>query len=389
MQEMNTSLYWSMPGPCDFVGRVSDASRNARAIILSLTDFPPNGIWDAVRRGLTNANVFEPLELSIFEGMNVDAEIGSHFKVQTMPGNLLAHHRHGQQHAVILKPAGKSAAERCQEYAAHFLQNIEHADGDVRLIISVHDGSYTSDQSDGRIHVIAFDGGLNESEMDAYVTQRLVTSYGPGSTRLVKQLITEFSGFDVCLAEALIGMGDADILSLPEPLTKILGHEGLRWMSDSWVNGSTSSQSGSKHPLREWYLASHPGETKDFASRAIKQRYWRACVRTLLPWLEERRPQILEMLDDCITALEKSSGGPGKIKKMQGAKKEILISREDMEYNDLWFNFKDAKHISSKERLAIAVCLKTKLVRDELSHLRKPQTADIMALISDMDTLIP
>ena len=388
MREMHTTLYWTLPGPCEFVGRVTDASRNARAIVLSLTDYPPNGVWDAVRRGLTNANVFEPLELSISEGMNVAAEIGSHFGQSTMPGNLLAHYLHGYQHAVILKPIGKSAAERCQKYAAEFLQDIEHAEGDIRLIISLHDGLYQQDQSDGRIHVIAFDGGLDEAEMDAYVTQRLVTSHGPGSTRLVKQLITEFAGFDVYLAELLIRMGDADILSLPDPLTGILGHEGLRWTSDSWVNGTISSQSGSAHPLREWYLASHPSENKDAALRAIRRRYWRACVRTLLPWLEERRPQIIEVLDLPITGLEKSSGGPGKIEKMLG-KNIVTVGREDLEYNDLWYNFKNTQHLSSKEQLAVSVCRKTKQVRDDLSHLRKPITADVMALISEMDALFP
>jgi len=111
-----------------------------RAIVLCLTDYPPNGIWEAVRCGLRDVNIYEPLELEIPEGMNVAVEIGSHFGISTMQGELLAHHQHCYQYAVILKALCKRAATPCAKYADEFLQAIDHANGDVRLIITLHDG---------------------------------------------------------------------------------------------------------------------------------------------------------------------------------------------------------------------------------------------------------
>lgn len=387
MPEISTSLYWSLPGPADFVGKIADASRNARAIILSLTNHIPNGLWESVRRGLRDANIHEPVELTITEGMDVATEIGVHFNLSPMPGESLAHHRHGYQHAVILKATGKQSKAHCEAYASAFVEALEHSGGDIRLILAIFDGENRADSKNDRIQIIAFDGMLDASEMDAYVTQRMVSHGGPGTTRLIKQLVTEYTGFDPWMAELLIDMDNSRIMGLPETLTPLLGNNMLRWSSESWTDGTLANCSNELHPLREWYIATHPGNASDRYRRLSEKRYWRACLKALIPWVEERRPDIMDILDKPLTALEQLHGGPGKIPKKLGDK-IIHVAREDLEINDLAHFFKSGFGINtSQEQDAVSACKTAKRVRDELAHLRRPQVADIMAMISAIDSL--
>jgi hypothetical protein len=389
MGEISTSLYWSLPGPQDFVGRVIDASRSARAIVLSLTNHAPNGLWHNVKRGLRDANIHEPVELTITEGMDVATEVGVHFNMVPMPGESLAHHSHGYQHAVILKAAGRHAKARCEAYAQAFVEALEHAAGDVRLILAIYDGEHRQDSSGGQFRIVAFDGMLNAAEMDAYITQRMVNTTGPGSTRLVKQLVTEYAGFDPVLAETLMGMDQSRILGLPESMTPLLDGNILRWSASSWVGGTVANCTSELHPLREWYIATHPGDQAAKSMRLADQRYWRACVRSLIPWLEERRPRIMEILDKPLGTLEQSHGGPGKISKKLG-NKIVHVGRDDLEMNDLWHFFRGGFGImSSQETDAISVCSAAKRVRDELAHLRRPLVGNIATLIQEMDRLVP
>ncbi|MFZ4539699.1 hypothetical protein [Propionivibrio sp.] len=389
MTEINSSLYWSMPGPAEFIGRITDASRNARAIILSFTDYPPNGVWHAVKTALHNANINEPVELDISEGTNIPVEIGMHFSNGVMPAELLAHHKHGYQHAVILKANGKKAQKSCEKYAAAFVSAIDHSQGDVRLIVGVHDGENQKDGFNRTFHVIAFDGALSDAEIEAYVTQRMVTRGGPGSTRLARHLVTEYAGFDPALAEQLISFDTSRILALPESLTPLLGTNLLRWSKDSWLAGTRAEGMVEAHPLLEWHRATHTGNDQAAFQRAADARYWRACLKALIPWLEERRSKILKILDTPLCRVEKAHGGTGKITKKKGDRM-VGVPREELEYNDLAYfaSTKEFSGLSNQEFAAVSVCKKAKFVRDDLAHLRRPPATSIESLIADMDRLV-
>lgn len=387
MSDFAVPLYWSMPTPQDFVSKITTASRNARAIVLSLTEYPPSGIWDAVRRGLCNANIHEPVLLTITDGMDIATEIGTHFSLPTMPPESLAHHVHGYQHAIILLASGKRAQQACAKYATAFMDAIEHAPGDVRLIMAISDGINQTDGTFDRIHLIAFDGALPPNEMDAYVTQRMVSVAGPGSTRLLRHLVTEYAGFDVALAEDLMAMDIGAIEALPDTLTPLLTSGLLRWSSASWLAGTVASNTPRRHPLHEWYAATHEGPQAESFRRAVNERYWRACLKALIPWMEERRPKILKLLDRPLSILEQQHGGPGKIRKKIG-EQETRVAREELEYNDLTYFFGRFPLTSQKEVDAVSICRRAKSVRDNLAHLRKPGVADIRQLITEMDNLV-
>lgn len=393
MNTINSSLYWSLPRPREFVEKITQASRTARLLVLSLPEFmplQPLHTLHAVELALKRANIPDPAVLHIQDGMNISATVGTHFGMPLMPAESLAHHVHSTQHAVVLSASGQRAQEHCEKYAGEFIGALQDAVGNIRLVLTVHNGEHEHDSAAPNIRVIAFDGALNGAEMDAYVAQRMVSRPGPGSTSLYRHLVTEYAAFDPGLAETLALMEPHQILDLPGSLTGLLSDNPLRWSHDSWVAGTRCSCSKETHPLREWYLATHPGAQSQRFIALSERRYWKACLKALIPWLEERRQGIIEMLDRPLTQIDR--GGSKKIEKRSGTS-TISVTRGELEYNDLVFQsyqpkFNQINH-TLDETKAITICQLAKTVRDDLSHLRRPDMEEVAALISNMDELFP
>lgn len=203
MRVLNSSLYWSLPSAIGFADKVRDATLKHRVIVLSFPEFMCVNPDRTIEQALINAGIHEPITLHIPDGMSIPAEVATHFSVSTMPADSLAHHVCGRPQAVVLHAKGSKGQESCERYATDFLHAIDKSEGDVRLIITLRSGEYMSDQSKGGFKIIAFDGWINSSEMQAYVYQRMVAYDGPGSTNLYKNLVAEYASFDPSLAERL------------------------------------------------------------------------------------------------------------------------------------------------------------------------------------------
>lgn len=394
MSELSSYLYWALPGPQNFCRKVTDAARVGRALILSFPQYMPvNPIRSQeLERALANANIESPITLRISDGMNISVEIGTHFDLSNMSAQALAHHTHGAQHAIILQAIGKRAQEQCEKYVAEFVSSINDSVGDVRLIIAMSSGEYQSDESHGGIRIIAFDGWLTPSEMEAYVSMRMVNCTGPGSTSLYRHLVTEFSSFDPNLAEMLSNMELSTLLNLPHSLSDTMDADTLRWSRHSWVNGTLALSSPEVHPLHEWYCATHSGANSGDMQQAAWRRYWRACLKAIVPWLEERRHRVLDTLDRQWKQVERAAGGRDKIQKKMGSS-YIAVDRYGLEYGDVIFYSKSPSFNSipmhGPETTALSICSMAKNVRDDIAHLRAPNPQEVIALINAMDSLLP
>lgn len=393
MSVLNSSLYWSLPSAIEFAEKVRAATLKHRVIVLSFPEFMcvnPNRI---IEKALNNAGIHDPIILSIPDGMNISAEIGTHFRVSTMPADSLAHHVCGRPQSVVLHAKGTKGQESCERYAADFLLAIVESAGDIRLIITLRSGEYQSDEAKGDFIIIAFDGWINSSEMQAYVYQRMVSYDGPGSTNLYKNLVAEYASFDPSLAERLSQMEPSTLLNLPDCLSQIVSEDPLRWSKDGWVHGTTCKSSKEAHSLREWYLVTHSPKQADKNHKLLEKRFWRACVKSLTPWLEERRILIIAVLKRPIDLIEANSGVKNKIEKKLGDNRYIHVYRDELEFNDLVFRsngqeFRQAS-LTEKESAAVNICHMAKKVRDDLSHLRKPDLECVQNLIFSMDQLFP
>ena len=391
MSALNSSLYWSLPSAIEFAEKVRHATLKYRVIVLSFPEFMCVNPNKTIEKALTNAGIHDPIILNIPDGMNISAEVGTHFSASSMPADSLAHHVCGRPQAVVLHAKGTKAQESCDSYASDFLHAIDKSAGDVSLIIALRSGEYQSDQAKGDLKVIAFDGWINPSEMQAYVYQRMVSYDGPGSTNLYKNLVAEYASFDPSLAERLAQMEPSTLLNLPDCLSQIVSEDALRWSKDGWVHGTTCRSSNEAHSLREWYLFTHSPKHADKNRKLLEKRFWRACVKSLTPWLEERRLSVIDVLKKPIDRIEAKSGEKNKIQKKLGDK-YVLVSRDELEFNDLVFRsygeeFRETG-LTDKEKLAVNICHMAKKVRDDLSHLRKPDVEYVKSLISSMDQLL-
>jgi len=376
----------------EFAEKVRNATLKYRVIVLSFPEFMCVNPNKTIENALTNAGFNDPVILHIQDGMNISAEVGTHFSASTMPADSLAHFVCGRPQAVVLHSKGTKAQESCNHYAAAFLDALDKSAGNVRLIIALRSGEYQADQAKGDLKVIAFDGWINPSEMQAYVYQRMVSYDGPGSTNLYKHLVAEYASFDPSLAERLSQMEPSTLLNLPDCLSQIVSEDALRWSKDGWVHGTTCKSFQEAHSLREWYLVTHSPRHADKNRRLLEKRFWRACIKSLTPWLEERRLLVIEVLKKPIDRIEAKSGDKNKIQKKLGDK-YVLVYRDELEFNDLVFRsfgeeFRESG-LTEKERTAVNICRMAKKVRDDLSHLRKPDVEQVKNLIFAMDQIFP
>lgn len=384
-------LYWSLPGPRGFIHRLGKQAREHRATALSFTRHMVPGTRDRVKEGLSLADIPKVLDLRIRDGMDVAREIGPHFGKEFIIPALLAEASASVATAVLLIPKGETARQKCDEYFAGFLQAIEHAKGNTHLFVELQDDTWQEDCSSGGIQVLAFDGALSKDEMSAYVGLRMLGRTGPGSTKLLRSLVLEYSGFDVALAERLMALSDDELLRLPDSLGPMLEQAPLRWASESWLSGTYTNVGGNRlrHPLHEWHLALHSGPKQEEAIIASKKRYWRACVQALTPWLEERRLQVLDSLRKSLDKLLAPTGG--KLRRPLPNGKAIEIERSDIEYNSIVGLVHQRELVIPSDgasQQAFAICKVAKFVRDDLAHLRAPNSQNILSLITAMDSLI-
>ena len=378
-----TSLYWSLPSPSNFCLAVTDAARDKRAVILNHPESV--NLTVGLKEGLRNANFDSPVIVDIDDGAHIASLLAPHFGDQLMDAHALANTSLAHMHAVILLARSERSHAACMQYVTDFINELEQARGNVRLILSMHDVSWTTSESTKDFSTITYDGTLRPDEMQTYVSFRMLGRKEFGSTQLLRQLVTEFAAFDMSLADSLIELSETEILNLPESLGTLLAKDEQRWSTDNWLQGSRSlTCPDSHHPLRDWYLAQHTSPLAELGRQAANKRYWQACIKSISPWLEERRPLVHKALRPVLQKLEPG----GKFEKRIGKQTEIVEINE-LEYNDLCFqSFRVRERgllLTSQQEQAFRLCSKAKAVRDDLAHLRKPRLDALQDLVIHMD----
>jgi hypothetical protein len=378
-----TSLYWSLPSPSNFCLAVTDAAREKRAVILNHPESV--NLTFGLKEGLRNANFDSPIILDIDDGGHIPSLLAPHFGDQLMDAHALANASLAHMHAVILIAKSERAHAACMQYVGDFINALEQGRGNVRLILSMHDANWTTSASTKDFASITYDGALRPDEMQTYVSFRMLGRKEFGSTQLLRQLVTEFAAFDISLADSLIGLSEAEILNLPESLGSLLAKDEQRWSTDNWLQRSRSlTCPDSRHPLRDWYLAQYTSPLAELGRQSANKRYWQACIKSISPWLEERRPLVHKALRPVLQELEPD----GKFEKRIGKQTEI-VEIDDLEYNDLCFQSYRVRErglpLTSQQEQAFRLCSKAKVVRDDLAHSRKPRLDKLQDLVIHMD----
>lgn len=390
MYTIDAGLYWLLPGPREFMRKIAARITTARVLVVNLPRNAVPGTREGISRGLGDAHIQDPIRLIIRGNTDIANDVGAHFSYRRMTASQLAGFRAPAEMAVILQAEDDQAQVMCEQFTAEFMEATGHSDGNVYLVTSIHDKDHQEDSQIGTVQLITFDGGLTADEMDAYVALRMVNRPGPGSTRLLKAIVSEFAGFDAQFAERLMHLDDAQILAIRDQLGSLLGEDPERWRRLAWISGTTSIVTLMPHVLHDFYLSEYgSGRQKEAAGERISRRYWRACLKTITPWLEERRREVLHHFYPQLEQI--ASGNPnGKIQVPIGNNKFRYVDPDEVEFNNV-VGLSYTKQISATspdELRALKICQSAKPVRDAIAHMRAPSVVDLANLIHEMDALL-
>lgn len=392
-ETIDTALYWILPGPRALLTRVADAALISRVLWINLPYKPVRGTWEKIKEGLRSANIAIPIDLTIRAGTDIAAEIGVHVHERRVTAAQLAMHAAQQKTAVILRAEDSLAKKECDAYASEFMTGLSTVgqQGNMQLVISGHDEALKNDAHDNGLQVIAFDGALTFDEIDAYVAIRMLDSPGPGSTRLLRRIVSEFAGFDVEMAERLMAMPEPKLLLINGNLTELMGEDVDRWRHQSWLHRTMTSDSPeATHVLWDMFKTLHgsPIEADDAQNR-IKKRYWRACVRTITPWLEERRSSVIGCFSSQLKVIAANHGGKFPRPRSDGG--TTYMGNEELEFNNIvgMVRNRSLNPVTAREEHAFKICKLAKTVRDDLAHLRMPNPQILSQLVAEMDSAFP
>lgn len=387
---LDSKLYWSLPGPAEFVHRVATRAARGRALLINIPSNIVPGVMQMTVEAIRQAHSTEPIVLDVREGTDLTRDVAKHFGRGLITAKQLAAHEGDATQAVVLRADGDIGQRVCEDFAWQFMQATKECRGNVLMLVCIQLPDQRSDGADGDTHVLTFDGGLTREEMRAYVGIRMIQRGGPGSTSLLREIVTEFAGFDAVFAERLIALDNAQIMSIRDVLGSLAASEQARWRGGNWLCGCSSLAAQEPHVLHDYYIAENgPLLLRQDAASRINRRYWKACLHGLLPWIEERRAKILHVLRNALQRV-------GPIRLPRGANRFVDAEIEDLEINNIvWLTFDDPKDRGKKvlvptterEELAVSVCHATKKVRDAIAHLRAPEVEHVSRLIRDMDQL--
>lgn len=364
---------------------MTDAARVKRAIIVNRPKdrSPDHGL----REALHCANIPDPLFIDVQDGTNISNTLAPHFGGSATHASNLAAEKSPHGHAVVLRANSERSQKHCEKYMGEFIESLPEHDGNIRLILSFEDPGMKETESHEDFAVIVYDGMLRPEEMQAYVSYRMLGRQDFKSTSLLRHLVTEFASFDVCLAEDLMRMTNSEILGLPESLTQLLATKEEKWAMPSWIRGSASLTCPNEtHTLHEWYQAIHTSPLSDKGRDAVNRRYWRACIKAISPWMEERRHLVVSELNPVLLQLE--PGGAFKIPVGNNGEFDT-VKIKDLEYNNLLYQRKVARDrnikLTSRQNTAFEICAKVRTVRNEIAHARRPQLPYIQYLVLSLE----
>jgi hypothetical protein len=376
-----------MPRIRAFVQEVARPAIGVRATVVRVRLSEQQPCWDRVSEGLAQRVEPEPILLRITSGCDIAREVGVHFGSTSLSAPALAAWNGSTDRTVLLQPTAPEADSAVRDYFLSFATACRSGtSGRTHLVCLTQDMTLASDAT---IRVVVFDQALSDREMLAYITLRNRVQDGPGSTHLVHSLIAAFAGWDVELAETLMGWNADAILSLPESLQRVTGAVSNRFSNLSWANKTCRNSGGSgPHALYELWQTDHNPPAAEAARLALQRRAWCAYVDAILPWLEARRDAVKEVMKEPINEVVRRVGFiPRKV----GANENVRVDLVDVDYNVI-ANLAHHHGLvcrSEAESQGLVVCKAARDIRNAIAHLEVPNRGQLQCLISDMDRLLP
>ena len=113
-------------------------------------------------------------------------------------------------------------------------------------------------------------------------------------------------------------------------------------------------------------------------------------MHALMPWLEEARHGVVDILRPLLKKHLANTGGK-RILVFERGGRTTEVEIDDLELNDIAGMYHDRPRLtatSQREQDALDVCRQVARVRNELAHMRAPETNDVLGLVLSMDKLL-
>ncbi len=377
---VSVPIYWSLPGPVKFLAELIQAFDSTQALVVRIENPEITGVRQTIGDALRKA-CHEPERiqfLDVHDGSHIESDIGHHFGRPKLSAMQLASWSTPPKTTVVLTPHSSRARERCRTFYEEFVAELAGQGGKcIRLILLWNEGDDPLTPKSPK--EFCFCGSLTEDEMHAYVTLRMVGSLGLGTSSLARHLVTEFAGSDPLLAEELMALPPDALLELPYTLARLPPRHGRPPRGVGAVS--------------DWLEMRAQSTAAGDARKRIEQRYWRACVRALLPWIEERRMPVIEKLRWSLEDYLFPTKGIWRKRRPYREERYIEIPIEELEFNDIVSmshqkNDDPFKPLDAEAETGLACCRAVKRVRDALAHLRAPAASDIRDMVRLLDALL-
>jgi hypothetical protein len=160
---------------------------------------------------------------------------------------------------------------------------------------------------------MVYSGALTPQEMHAYVAVSHDRSFRSGY-----DWASSSAGDGVCRYRCLDGgktdCNDDALLAFPAVSIRYCwSRKAGGAAGDGLPDALPISQgSGIGTFFTKMYLAAHVGPEQQDAKEWLKRRHWRACLRSLLPWLEKRRARVIETLRRALEQHLAPTGGQAR-----------------------------------------------------------------------------
>lgn len=290
--------WWTLPGPASFVEEVEGDLRRGRNVVLSLPLHLPDGIRGAVQARLRDEWLWTTLPASATEGKSPLEVL-----FERCATNAARQGRHsasafaeqaGEEPRIIWIDALRSASwPAWRRFLVEYEQACRGVPAERRTTLClVRIGEAATEVISSNVCLVdhRYRGRVTDLDMLLFASFRL-SSRGcpPAMRRLLATLIARLAPWDPGLAVALADLPPERVIDPSAALRAFAAERRWDGGSISWEAGTVDEVEGRQH------VHSAAISLRD-ARGEIGRRVWSAQVEVLLPWVEERRRDLIDQL---------------------------------------------------------------------------------------------